>query len=143
MSTSRYAGAQGAFSLAIGKFVEQTKQDMTNVFRAVTIEIGSSIIKMSPVDTGRFRGEWQFTIDTPATSFTGIEDVSGAIATAALVDGAIQFQAGETAYITNILPYAIPLEYGHSDQAPSGMVRITMARIQQILAEAVQAQSRA
>ncbi len=37
----------------------------------------------------------------------------------------------------NNLPYAIALEYGHSDQAPGGMVRITQARFQQIVEEAI------
>jgi hypothetical protein len=37
----------------------------------------------------------------------------------------------------NNLPYAVPLEYGHSKQAPGGMVRITLARFQQIVDEAI------
>ena len=41
--------------------------------------------------------------------------------------------AGQVAFIVNNLPYAIPLEYGHSTQAPNGMVRITVERFQQIV----------
>ena len=29
-------------------------------------------------------------------------------------------------YISNALPYALPLEYGHSQQAPNGMIRVTV-----------------
>jgi hypothetical protein len=37
----------------------------------------------------------------------------------------------------NNLPYGIALEYGHSKQAPSGMIRVTLARFQQIVDEAI------
>ena len=134
---NRYAGKQGDFALAIGKFVEETKNDMTDMFRAVAINIGNSVIRMSPVDTGRFRGEWQFSIGTPPASQTGRIDKDGSQSSAELVSGALQFKAGDQAWITNLLPYAIPLEYGHSDQAPNGMVRVTMARVQQIITDAV------
>jgi hypothetical protein len=33
-------------------------------------------------------------------------------------------------WIYNNLPYAIALEYGHSRQAPNGMVRIALAEIE-------------
>lgn len=135
---NKYVGAQGSFSAQIQAFVDQTKEDLTELFRAVVIEIGSSVIRMSPVDTGRFRGEWQFTIDAPAASQNGRIDptptgVDGGEAQFEVVEGAIMLQIGQTAYITNLLPYAIPLEYGHSDQAPGGMVRITMARVQEVV----------
>jgi hypothetical protein len=32
-------------------------------------------------------------------------------------------QAGNTFYMTNNLPYAVELEFGHSTQAPTGIVR--------------------
>ncbi len=86
---------------------------------------------------GRFRGNWMFSIGAPDGSITDEVDPSGAKSMARIRDGAIEFQAGQTAYITNSLPYAIPLEFGHSTQAPGGMVRITVARFQQIVLEAI------
>jgi hypothetical protein len=71
------------------------------------------------------------------TTLSDEVDPSGRKSTARIVDGAIEFKAGDTAYITNSLPYAIPLEFGHSQQAPGGMVRITVARFQQIVLEAI------
>ena len=47
------------------------------------------------------------------------------------------FTPGQMAYIINNLPYAIPLEFGHSTQAPGGMVRVTVARFQRIVLEAI------
>lgn len=130
---NKYAGAQGSFSAQINSFVEQTKDEMTELFQNVVIAIGTSVIKMSPVDTGRFRGEWQFTIDTPAVAQNGRIDPSGNESIAEVVDGALMLQIGQTAWLVNLLPYAIPLEYGHSDQAPNGMVRITIARFQELV----------
>ncbi|MBG6289529.1 HK97 gp10 family phage protein [Pseudomonas nitroreducens] len=130
---NKYAGAQGSFSAQINSFVEQTKEDLTELFQNVVIAVGTSVIKISPVDTGRFRGEWQFTIDTPAQSQNGRIDPTGNDAIADVVDGALMLQIGQTAWLVNLLPYAIPLEYGHSDQAPNGMVRITIARFQELV----------
>ncbi|MFW9088184.1 hypothetical protein ACOI7N_27060 [Pseudomonas sp. P2758] len=86
---------------------------------------------------GRFRGNWMFSIGAPDSSTTEEVDPSGAKSTARIVSGAIEFKAGDTCYITNSLGYAIPLEFGHSTQAPSGMVRVTVARFQQIVLEAI------
>ena len=74
---------------------------------------------------GRFRGNWQFSIDSPATEELDRIDPSGSEAIAALLTQVQALTIGQTAYIVNNLPYAVPLEYGHSTQAPKGMVRVT------------------
>ena len=53
--------------------------------------------------------------------------------------GVHPLKLGDTAYLVNNLPYAVPLEYGHSSQAPAGMVRVTIAEFQQIVEAAVRA----
>lgn len=133
----KYAGQQGSFALQLAEFAEQAKEAVDASLREIIIEIGNSLIRMSPVDTGRFRGNWQFTIETPAAGTLSTLDPTGAEATARIAGESILFRAGTTAFIVNNLPYAIPLEYGHSDQAPGGMVRITQARFQQIVEEAI------
>ncbi|NTX09022.1 hypothetical protein, partial [Myxococcus sp. CA040A] len=45
---------------------------------------------------------------------------------------------GDTVYVTNNLPYARRLEFGHSAQAPRGMVRVTVARLREILEGALE-----
>lgn len=128
---------EGSFALSLAEFAEQAKEAIDSSLREIVIEIGASVIRMSPVDTGRFRGNWQFSIGAPEQGQLDRLDKNGSAATVELVNGAIQFKAGDTAYIVNNLPYAIPLEYGHSDQAPGGMVRITLERFQQIVLEAI------
>jgi hypothetical protein len=45
--------------------------------------------------------------------------------------------AGNIFYLVNNLPYIKPLEYGHSKQAPQGMVRISVVRFRQALKKAI------
>ncbi|MFU6376422.1 HK97 gp10 family phage protein [Metapseudomonas otitidis] len=135
---SRKGASQlGSFVLSLAEFAAQSNEAIDASLREIVIEIGNSLIRMSPVDTGRFRGNWQFSIDAPAQGTLDTVDPAGAATSARLVGDALLFRAGETAYVVNNLPYAIPLEYGHSDQAPGGMVRITVARFQQIVLEAI------
>lgn len=210
----RYGGQQGGFAEAIRAFAEQAEQALDATFREIVIEIGSSVIRMSPVGNpeiwaanvahrakatraaddydfkvavrntlinlnqdnftkagnlrqgvkyakpltktereqnfatnglvagqgyvgGRFRGNWQFSIDSPATGELDVVDRSGNETIAQLKAQVAALTIGQTAYIVNNLPYAIPLEYGHSTQAPSGMVRVTLDRFQGIVDEAI------
>lgn len=135
--TSRYGGQQGSFAESLAAFAESTKAVIAEVFRSVVIEIGTSVVILSPVDTGRFKGNWQLTLDQPSLQSLDRYDKAGHETIAELVAQANQLEAGQVAYIVNNLVYGIPLEYGHSDQAPAGMVQITLARFQQIVEEAI------
>lgn len=135
--TSRYGGQQGSFAESLAAFAEQTKDAIDDVFREVVIEIGTSVIRLSPVDTGRFKGNWQFTVGAPSNQSIDTFDKAGHEAIATLVAEVSKLEVGQVAYIVNNLVYGVPLEYGHSDQAPAGMVQITLARFQQIVEEAI------
>ncbi|QIH09007.1 MULTISPECIES: hypothetical protein [unclassified Pseudomonas] len=211
---NRYAGRNDSFAENIRQFAEQAQAGIDATIREIVIEIGSSVIRMSPVGNpeiwaanvahraantraaddydfkvavrntlinldennftkagklrrgvkyakpltkterdqnfnvnglvagkgyvgGRFRGNWQFSIDTPADGVLDQVDPSGNVTIAVLRTQVQSLTAGQTAYIVNNLPYAVPLEYGHSKQAPGGVVRITLARFQQIVDEAI------
>ncbi|ALI04387.1 hypothetical protein C1Y08_20575 [Pseudomonas sp. FW306-02-F02-AA] len=211
---SKYAGMNGSFAENIRQFAEQAKSGIDATFREIVIEIGSSVIRMSPVGNpeiwaanvahrqantraaddydfkvsvrntvinltdsnftkagklkrgvkyakpltktereqnfnvnglvagkgyigGRFRGNWQFSIDTPAEGVLDQVDPSGNVTIAVLRAQVQALTIGQTAYIVNNLPYGIALEYGHSKQAPGGMVRVTLTRFQQIVEEAI------
>ena len=135
--TSRYGGQQGSFAESLAAFVEQTKEAIDDVFRELVIESGTSVIRLSPVDTGRFKGNWQFTVGAPSNQSIDTFDKAGHETIATLVAEVSKLEAGQVAYIVNNLVYGVPLEYGHSDQAPAGMVQITLARFQQIVEEAI------
>jgi len=128
-----------AFMVAINAFVLRAKDNQEQVIRAVSLRILARLVQMSPVDTGRFRGNWLVGFNNAPTGTTAEVDPDG---TQTLARGSLvieQFKVGMTAvYFTNNLPYAYPLEMGHSQQAPGGMVRITAAEFQQFFDAAAQ-----
>lgn len=128
------------FAIDIARFAAKTGIALDRAVRMIVIEVGSSIIRMTPVDTGRLKGEWQFTIQ-PATSETSAIDKNkeGTKTIAKFQGDSLVYKAGMVGYITNLMPYAIPIELGGSKkQAPAGMVRVTLERFQQIVNKAIQ-----
>ncbi|WP_273849109.1 hypothetical protein [Serratia liquefaciens] len=87
---------------------------------------------------GRFRGNWQVGLDASPQGETGLVDKSGGKTLAAGTLVIERFRVGmQAVYFTNNVPYAYPLEFGHSTQAPGGMVRITAADFQRHFQAAV------
>jgi len=114
--------------------MDEVKTDHRQLAIAVGMEVYSRLIIRSPVDTGRFRGNWMIA--------TGIEpqgadlnrfDKTGQTTIAGGTSNLLQFQTGQTIMIRNNLPYGPSLEYGHSKQAPLGMVRITANELNEIV----------
>jgi len=89
----------------------------------------SRIIKESPVDTGRFRNNWFASIGRPIAGTTQKTERSGSAAINRAGKIIEALDKGETFYLANNLPYAQRLEYGSSDQAPQGMLRINVERV--------------
>lgn len=86
---------------------------------------------------GRFRGNWQVSFDAPTTDETGRIDKTGDLTKAAGNYTLSLFKVGmKSIFFCNNVPYAYPLEMGHSTQAPGGMVRITAADFQRFFEEA-------
>ena len=100
--------------------------------RDIIFELGKFIVLDSPVDKGTFRGNWRFSYNDKQIQLDR-QDKTGAQVLAelrAFVDG---FNGG-TMYLLNGMPYGVALEYGWSQQAPSGFVRRNVARINAIVA---------
>lgn len=124
------------FADTIDKWVEETETKLDQVLRTVVIMVGRSLVTLSPVDTGLFRGNWQLTYtgtDSPITRL----DETGSATLADLTAKANRFTAGQIAYIQNHIFYGYDLEYGSSAQAPRGMVRVTAVRFTQIVLDAL------
>lgn len=104
------------------------------VVRKTALQLQSEMIARSPVDTGRFKGNWQTGIGA-VNADTGSAANSDALGRCATV---LQgWKPGQTIFLTNSLPYAKRLENGWSQQAPAGMVRLTVANYAAALANAV------
>lgn len=116
--------------VAIVNETDETRQ-------AITIELFSSVILDTPVDEGRARGNWQTTNHVPAERIISRLDKSGSSVVDEVIARVSNSETGGTLYLTNNLPYIERLENGYSGQAPAGMVRKNIARIDQILKEKV------
>lgn len=123
------------FTLDIQSYVAKAKKNPETVMRAVSLKLFSAIIKTSPVDTGRFRGNWQTTGATPATGLIAGVDPTG---NKAVNSSATYITNSPNWYqftLTNNLPYAQRLEYGWSKQAPLGIVGRNVTRFQILINE--------
>jgi hypothetical protein len=142
---------EGKFGLDVRNWVKKAKGNADQVLRATVIGLLNNVVVRSPVGNpdlwesgkgppgyvgGRFRGSWQVTVGAPADGQVSDIDPAGSatiIKAQATINGV---SCGPPVYIVNNLPYAIPLEYGHSKQAPLGMVRLATKEFQRIVNEA-------
>jgi len=129
MARQSLRGNNAAAKRDIKAFVQRTELTLDQMLRSIALTLLSAIVKRSPVDTGRFRGNWMVQVDL-APQTTETEDKAGSATIAQGQAEIARFKFGETVYLLNHLVYALELEYGSSKQAPSGMVRITAREFQ-------------
>ena len=116
------------FAEQVAAFNRKTEAKIDTAIRKIAIDVFSEVVMMSPVDTGRFRGNWQVAIGRVPQGTLELYDKAGTATISKVQAEALNLKAGQVIYLVNNLPYAIPLEYGHSSQAPAGMVRLTVQR---------------
>lgn len=138
-----------SFDRVVERFITRAKEEADRRIRAITLELFSGIILRTPVGNpdywkspappgyvgGRLRGNWQTSKGAPKQGQLDNIDATGSttIAGVAVNMGGL----GDVTYMANNLPYARPVEFGHSkQQAPGGMVRLEFARIGGILRNA-------
>lgn len=80
--------------------------------RQVSLKLFSAIIKASPVDTGRFRMNWQASGSSPATGEVPGTDKTGSNAINAMSTFITATNYWEEMTLSNNLPYAEVIEYG-------------------------------
>lgn len=120
-----------SFSLDISKFAKKFGIEANVVARKIIFDIQRDVMLATPVDTGMLRSSWFVGINTPSSARATAPD-SGVAAKSQAQAALGAFKWGNTAYITNNLPYASGIEFerwSHT-KAPAGMVRITVARYQ-------------
>lgn len=114
-------------------------KNLSTVYKVAGINLFNAIVLLSAVDTGRFRGNWQATINSPSDKIlygnvpTGqkigqTENIKNKLKQATLDD---------ILFLVNNLPYAEALEMGHSGQMPRGSVRLAAQDAQRALDKAV------
>ena len=123
-----------SFSDSLAKYCKAAGDQIDTVVRKTAIDLQASMIEKSPVDTGRFKSNWQCGIGVINSDASAAPNADAQGRTVAVLQG---YKPGNTIWLTNSLPYAKRLENGWSQQAPAGMVRLTMQDFQQAVKRAI------
>lgn len=116
-----------SFGDDVRRFAQKSNRSIERIVRETELELYRSVIYDTPVDTGRLRDNWFLSHGVESTEAT---DDAGRNALAAVETGLVAMPFPRKSYLTNNLPYAIPIEEGHSTvKAPQGMVRKNVRRI--------------
>ena len=129
------------FNESVDAWINAVENGLNDVIEIFGGKVQEALVKASPVDTGRFRGNWQITANKPPLYALNNYDRDGAdtIAEGKRALYAIMRGGGavRSIYFSNMLIYANALEYGHSKQAPAGVVGIVAARLRSFMAQAI------
>lgn len=114
-------------------FADKTNGNIEKTVRYAILLAAQGCVLKSPVDTGRFRGNWAFGVGSIDPTTSENTDKSGGQTLSAIKQKVDTQVTGDAArgvfWVSNSLPYAMRLEMGYSKQAPAGMVRITMVEL--------------
>ena len=108
-----------SFDSDLNRFIEKTGLETDIVIRKIVFDAHKMVSLKTPVKTGRARGNWNVSVSSIDRS-VDLNKKGYKSPTQRKGDGL------KTNYIVNSLPYIRRLEYGHSKQAPNGMVRVTV-----------------
>lgn len=138
------------WSLDLTEYAKKKNVEIKKVRKAYAFALYSSIVKKTPVDTGRARGNWNISVgkeDTSVDDPSSYPKSSGKYKNKSSPPPArlkhkdpSSFpdpKEDESIFISNNLPYITSLEYGSSKQAPAGMVGVTLANNENIFNAAV------
>lgn len=153
----------------LNKYCKNKEVELKDVRKTYAFALYSSIVKKTPVDTGRARGNWNISINTPDLSID--ENIDKNKVPAKIKKNQQELEKAkkdESIFISNNLPYIEKLEYGgypspvkkgtkvskkgekparyeirseggYSKQAPEGMIGVTLANNENIFNSAVRA----
>lgn len=129
------------FHGSIDKWINAAGDGLVDCVEIFAGKVQTALVNGSPVDTGRFKGNWQVTANKPALHSLNQYDKDGGktIAEGKRAIYAIMRGGGavRSIHFSNMLIYANALEYGHSKQAPAGVVGIVAVRLRSFMAEAI------
>lgn len=112
-------------------YLERQKRRMRGIVSNTLGETCERVILRTPVLTGRLRGNWQATLGSPSNKSLLTTDPNGGVTVQAARAQAAR-APGAMFYFVNNLAYAGRIEGGYSKKAPAGMLRITLAELQEI-----------
>lgn len=118
------------------KRADNFRVSVPRLMRKVGLVTDQVLVFSTPVDKGRARANWILNIDGPKRGEQPfIEGVAGSTTSANTSEALAQARGAIKGYdnfstsihISNNLPYIVPLDNGHSAQAPGGMSKLAIA----------------
>lgn len=127
-----------SFTAAVSDWVRETEQRMTAVFRQASQEVIQDMVNRTPVDTGFARASVVVSTSAMPSIDPNKKGADGASYTPDVTEISLAIagaEIGQTIFAGYTAAYAPALEYGHSKQAPNGMVRLAAQRWPAVVAE--------
>lgn len=151
------------WSISPDKYVKTQKFNLKNIRRNLAFLLYNSIVKLTPVDTGRARGNWLITTGRPSSKTI---DIKGHEIQHRNLNNVPLPEGDKSIFISNNLPYINKLEYGgypetvekgtwvkgkggakgyyekrsaggYSKRTPNGMVGLTLIKAKQFILQAI------
>ncbi|MBF8729777.1 HK97 gp10 family phage protein [Pseudomonas guariconensis] len=112
-------------------FAGVVEEALTQRVRVIALAMLNEIVLRSPVDTGRFRGNNIVSVGAPVYTSSVNVDPTGSETIQEGVRVMTGLEPYTQVFIQNNLPYAVPLEDGHSQQAPAGIYAVSFNSVSQ------------
>ena len=138
------------WSIPFDEIARRVNARVEDVVRTFALEAFGRVIERSPVDTGRFKGNWFPSLNDFVAFSPDDPDPTGERTMHRMKTSVMRWPVGGIMYLTNSLPYAVVIEYGeypnppkhptgktvggYSTQAPQGVVRVTAQEMRNQLA---------
>jgi len=116
-----------SFSSALRKLGKFCTENYEAIVTKTVIDLFASIAELTPVDTGRAKANWALAMNLNSADYADVLTAD---------NFEYRIKDGTTIWIYNNLVYIVPLEEGHSKQAPRGMVAISLRRFSRFLNKA-------
>lgn len=121
------------FTIEIEREFAAQMDAVRDAVELIALQALRGVVNKSPVDTGRFKGNWTLSIGQINTAESAVADPGGGRTIAAGAQALAPYSGLDgwpVIHVQNNLPYAVRLEEGWSAQAPGGMVGLTVAELQ-------------
>ena len=104
-------------------------REFARLQREVGLAALTGVVLKTPVDTGFARGRWTLSLGEPSEELAGDVDPGGGTTIGNGVNTLATLRPFQAIWIVNNAPYIERLENGYSEQAPEGMLGLTLVEV--------------
>ena len=128
-----------SFIRGFRQYETDLKDEMTTIVVEASRVWYTNLVKRTPKDTGFAKMNWHFTVNSkPPTESIAAPEVRVNHATP-VTPRFSEVKYGDVVYIYNNVSYIEDLEYGKSNQAPNGMLAVSLEETRAQLNNAIRA----